>query len=243
MGGGIGLTINSNFIITDETVNWAMPETSLGFVPDVGVCKYISSLPQALGQYVGLCGVSLESSDLIEYNLADVYINSKDYEKLITKLYDLSKNYESNQLIDQFSKEAKKWEVKDNESEIDKNIDKINKYFSHSSLNEIFEDLKDNTDDEFAKKCYYTLKERDPFMLTIQFEKYFVCKELSYDESIDLDLRIIQYAINKNSIKEGIRAKIIDKDNNPSWPYRSLDDISIEEVKDLLSIDKAYEER
>lgn len=243
MGGGIGLTINSDFIITDQTVNWAMPETSLGFVPDVGVCKYISNLPQAIGEYVGLCGVSLESSDLIKYNLADVYINSKDYEKLITKLYDLSKNYESNQLIDQFSKEAKKWEVKDNESEIDKNIDKINKYFSHSSLNEIFEDLKDNTDDEFAKKCYYTLKERDPFMLTIQFEKYFVCKELSYEETIDLDLRIIQYAINKNSIKEGIRAKIIDKDNNPSWPYRSLDDISIEEVKDLLSIDKAYEER
>ncbi|MDU2566414.1 enoyl-CoA hydratase/isomerase family protein [Anaerococcus sp.] len=243
MGGGIGLTINSNFIITDETVNWAMPETSLGFVPDVGVCKYISSLPQALGQYVGLCGVSLESSDLIEYNLADVYINSKDYEKLITKLYDLSKNYEGDQLIENLNKEAKKWEVKDSESEIDKNIDKINKYFSHSSLNEIFEDLKDNTDDEFAKKCYYTLKERDPFMLTIQFEKYFVCKELSYEETIDLDLRIIQYAINKNSIKEGIRAKIIDKDNNPSWPCRSLDDISIEEVKDLLSIDKAYEER
>ena len=80
-------------------------------------------------------------------------------------------------------------------------------------------------------------------MLTIQFEKYFVCKELSYEETIDLDLRIIQYAINKNSIKEGIRAKIIDKDNNPSWPCRSLDDISIEEVKDLLSIDKTYEER
>lgn len=243
MGGGIGLTINSNFIIIDETVNWAMPETSLGFVPDVGVCKYISSLPQALGQYVGLCGVSLKSSDLIKYNLADVYIHSKYYEKLVTKLYDLSKNYEGDQLIEYLNKEAKKWEVKDSESEIDKNIDKINKYFSHSSFQKIYNDLEKHLDDEFAKKCCDILKERDPFMLTIQFEKYFVCKELSYDETIDLDLRIIQYAINKNSIKEGIRAKIIDKDNNPSWPCRSLDDISIQEVKDLLSIDKAYEER
>ena len=153
MGGGIGLTINSDFIITDQTVNWAMPETSLGFVPDVGVCKYISSLPQAIGEYVGLCGVSLESSDLIKYNLADVYINSKDYEKLITKLYDLSKSYESNQLIEQFSKESKKFEVQASKSNIDKNIEKINKYFSHYSIQKIYSDLEKYLDDDFAKNA------------------------------------------------------------------------------------------
>ena len=243
MGGGIGLTINSDFIIVDETVNWAMPETSLGFTPDVGVGFYISKLPQAIGQYVGLCGASLVASDLISYNLANVYINSNDYENLISKLCDLSKNYESNQLIEQFSKESKKFEVQASKSNIDKNIEKINKYFSHSSIQKIYSDLEKHLNDDFAKECYNTLKEHDPFMLTIQFEKYFVCKELSYKETIDLDLRVIQYAINKNSIKEGIRAKIIDKDKNPNWTCRSLDDISIEEVKDLLSIDKTYEER
>lgn len=243
MGGGIGLTINSDFIIVDETVNWAMPETSLGFTPDVGVGFYISKLPQAIGQYVGLCGASLVASDLISYNLANVYINSNDYENLISKLCDLSKNYESNQLIEQFSKESKKFEVQASKSNIDKNIEKINKYFSHSSIQKIYSDLEKHLNDDFAKECYNTLKEHDPFMLTIQFEKYFVCKELSYKETIDLDLRVIQYAINKNSIKEGIRAKIIDKDKNPNWTCRSLDDISIDEVKDLLSIDKTYEER
>lgn len=243
MGGGIGLTINSDFIIVDETVNWAMPETSLGFTPDVGVGFYISKLPQAIGQYVGLCGASLVASDLICYNLANVYINSNDYENLISKLCDLSKNYESNQLIEQFSKESKKFEVQASKSNIDKNIEKINKYFSHSSIQKIYSDLEKHLNDDFAKECYNTLKEHDPFMLTIQFEKYFVCKELSYKETIDLDLRVIQYAINKNSIKEGIRAKIIDKDKNPNWTCRSLDDISIDEVKDLLSIDKTYEER
>ena len=207
MGGGIGLTINSDFIIVDETVNWAMPETSLGFTPDVGVGFYISKLPQAIGQYVGLCGASLVASDLISYNLANVYINSNDYENLISKLCDLSKNYESNQLIEQFSKESKKFEVQASKSNIDKNIEKINKYFSHSSIQKIYSDLEKHLNDDFAKECYNTLKEHDPFMLTIQFEKYFVCKELSYKETIDLDLRVIQYAINKNSIKEGIRAK------------------------------------
>lgn len=243
MGGGIGLTINSDFIIVDETVNWAMPETSLGFTPDVGVGFYISKLPQAIGQYVGLCGASLVASDLISYNLADVYINSNDYENLISKLCDLSKNYESNQLIEQFSKESKKFEVQASKSNIDKNKEKIEKKFSNSSFKKVYGGLEEDLDDGFAKKCYDTIKERDPFMLTLQFEKYFVCKELSYEETVDLDLKILQYAINKKSINEGIRAKIIDKDNNPNWRCRSLDDISIEEVKDLLSIDKTYEER
>ncbi|MDU5229405.1 MAG: enoyl-CoA hydratase/isomerase family protein, partial [Anaerococcus sp.] len=235
--------INSDFIIVDETVNWAMPETSLGFTPDVGVGFYISKLPQAIGQYVGLCGASLVASDLISYNLADVYINSNDYENLISKLCDLSKNYESNQLIEQFSKESKKFEVQASKSNIDKNKEKIEKNFSNSSFKKVYGGLEEDLDDGFAKKCYDTIKERDPFMLTLQFEKYFVCKELSYEETVDLDLKILQYAINKKSINEGIRAKIIDKDNNPNWRCRSLDDISIEEVKDLLSIDKTYEER
>lgn len=243
MGGGIGLTINSDFIIVDETVNWAMPETSLGFTPDVGVGFYISKLPQAIGQYVGLCGASLVASDLISYNLANVYINSNDYENLISKLYDLSSKYESDQLIDEFSKEAKKYELKNDKSEIEKNKEKIEKNFSNSSFKKVYGGLEEDLDDGFAKKCYDTIKERDPFMLTLQFEKYFVCKELSYEETVDLDLKILQYAINKKSINEGIRAKIIDKDNNPNWTCRSLDDISIEEVKDLLSIDKTYEER
>lgn len=243
MGGGIGLTINSDFIIVDETVNWAMPETSLGFTPDVGVGFYISKLPQAIGQYVGLCGASLVASDLISYNLANVYINSNDYENLISKLYDLSSKYESDQLIDEFSKEAKKYELKNDKSEIEKNKEKIEKNFSNSSFKKVYGGLEEDLDDGFAKKCYDTIKERDPFMLTLQFEKYFVCKELSYEETVDLDLKILQYAINKKSINEGIRAKIIDKDNNPNWICRSLDDISIEEVKDLLSIDKTYEER
>ncbi|WP_297282164.1 enoyl-CoA hydratase/isomerase family protein [uncultured Anaerococcus sp.] len=240
MGGGIGLSINSDIIIADETVNWAMPETSLGFVPDVGVGKFISTLPQSLGQYVGLCGVSLSTSDLIKYNLADIYIHSKDYQDLIEKLFDLSRNYEGEELLKEFKNIARNFERKSEETDIDKNIDKINKYFSSSSIEEIYDGLKEASDDEFSLEALDTLKERDPFMLSLQFEKYFVCKDLDYKETVDLDLKIIEYAIKKQSMNEGIRAKIIDKDNNPNWPCKTLDEVSDDEVKSLLSMDKTY---
>ena len=79
-------------------------------------------------------------------------------------------------------------------------------------------------------------------MLSLQFEKYFVCKELSYKETVDLDLKIIQYSIKQGSINEGIRAKIIDKDNNPTWSCKILNDVSMKELKELLCIDKTYKE-
>ena len=237
MGGGVGLTINSDLIITDETVNWAMPETSLGFSPDVGVGYHLSKLPQDVGQYIGLLGISLQAPDLIKYGLADLFIKSSDYDTVIRKLFDLSTKVESDRLIDEFRKEVSKYEASIFETELNKNSSNIEKYFKFSSLEEIYNNLEKNKDDEFARKCLDELKSRDKFALTVQFEKYFKGKELSVEETLDLDLRIIEHAIKTKSINEGIRAKIIDKDEKANWPFKTFDEVSMNEVKNLLDID------
>ena len=234
MGGGIGISINSDFIICDETVKWAMPETSLGFVPDVGVGKFISSLPQALGQYLGLCGGSLASPDLIKHGLAHVYIDSKDYEKIREKFFELSENYEGNELIGKLREEAEKYKKEIHETLVEKNADKIEKYFSGETLAEIYEKLEDNKEDEFASDILKDLRSKSQFMLALQFEKYFIGKDLTYVETVDLDQKILKYSLEVGEMQEGIRYKMIDKDNNPDWKYKSLDEVKIEEVKKLL---------
>lgn len=242
MGGGIGLTVNSDFIIADESVNWAMPETRLGFVPDVGVCKHISKLPQALGQYLGLCGESLSSSDLIKYDLADIYVKSENYDKVLNILFSLSKKYDGEKLIEELKKQTQKYKVQDGNSKISKNKEKIEKYFSHSSIEEILKSLEENKDDDFAKKTLGNLEERNLFMLFLQFEKYFICKNLTKDQVFDLDLKILKYARKTGTMKEGIRSLIIDKES-ANWKEKSLDQISVEKIKDLLGIEKLYKER
>ncbi|MDU2374715.1 enoyl-CoA hydratase/isomerase family protein [Anaerococcus vaginalis] len=242
MGGGIGLTVNSDFIIADESVNWAMPETRLGFVPDVGVCKHISKLPQALGQYLGLCGESLSSSDLIKYDLADIYVKSENYDKVLNILFSLSKKYDGEKLIEELKKQTQKYKAQDSNSKISKNKEKLEKYFSHSSIEEIIKSLEENRDDDFAKKTLGNLKERNLFMLFLQFEKYFICKNLTKDQVFDLDLKILKYARKTGTMKEGIRSLIIDKES-ANWKEKSLDQVSVEKIKDLLGIEKLYKER
>lgn len=242
MGGGIGLTINSDFIVCDESVNWAMPETRLGFVPDVGVCKHISKLPQALGQYLGLCGESLESSDLIKYNLANLYLDSNKYKEFLDILMGLSKEYEKEELIENLKLETEKLKIENRQSKIDKGMEKIEKYFSYDSFDKILESLKANKEDEFAQKTLENLKGRYIFMLQVQFEKYFICKNLSKDQVFDLDLKILKYARKTGSMQEGIRSLIIDKES-ANWKEKSLDQVSLLKVKDLLGIEKLYNER
>ncbi|OLR65778.1 enoyl-CoA hydratase/isomerase family protein [Peptoniphilus porci] len=243
MGGGIGLSINSDLIISDESVIWAMPETSLGFVPDVGVCSFISTLPQALGQYVGLTGSSLESSDLVNYGLADLYINSRNYTKLVEKLFEFSEIYSGKELIKKLKIEGRKYKLEPRETSVTKSLEKIEKYFSEESVVEIYKILENNLDEDFARKTYEILKERSQLMLAVQFEKYFVCKNLSYHETVDLDLKVLNYSVEIGEMQEGARAKVIDKGSKPNWSTKSIEDVNMDEVKKLLGLEKTYSER
>lgn len=233
MGGGIGLTIHSDLIIADETTNWAMPETSLGFVPDVSVGYYISRLDRALGQYVGLIGSRLYPIDLVKNDLAHILIDPKDYQEILEIIVRLSETSED--LIGDIKNEISSFAIKEGTSPNIENAAKINHHFAKDSVEEIVKSLKE-ADDDFARASLEALESRDPFMVKVQFEKYFLGKKLSRKETIDLDLDIIRYGLKTGAIKEGIRAKLIDKDNKAAWPVSSLADVDEKEVKDLLRI-------
>lgn len=235
MGGGIGLSIHSDLIIADETVNWAMPETSLGFAPDVAVGYFISQLPQALGQYVGLLGARLYPDDLINYGLCHVLIDSKDYGEVINRL--MAFDTDSDNFIEEFKEAISNLATKPKETENSKNMDKIQKHFSKDSVQEIKKSLEEAAGEcEFAKNTLEILNKRDPFMLEVQFKKYFLGKKLTKQETIDLDLEIIRHGLKTGAIQEGIKSVLIDKDKNPTWPTKSLEEVDYAEVDRLLGI-------
>lgn len=233
MGGGIGLTIHSDLIIVDQTVNWAMPETSLGFVPDVGLGYFISKLPQAMGQYVGLLGARLYPDDLLRYGFCHMVIDSKDYDELINRLMNM--DTDSDNLIEDFKEKILDLSQFAKETENTKNLEEIEKHFSKDGVEEIKKSLEANLSD-FTKESLAVLNNRDPFMLEVQFKKYFLGKKLTKQGTIDLDLEIIKYGRKTGALEEGIRSVLIDKDKNPHWPTKSLEDVDQEEVHKLLGI-------
>ena len=56
MGGGVGISAPASFRLATENTVFAMPETKIGYCPDVGASHYLSRLDGELGTYLALTG-------------------------------------------------------------------------------------------------------------------------------------------------------------------------------------------
>lgn len=65
MGGGVGLSINANFRIATEKTVFAMPETKIGYCPDVGASFFLSRVDGEVGTYLSLTGDTIKGRDVL----------------------------------------------------------------------------------------------------------------------------------------------------------------------------------
>ena len=59
MGGGVGLSVHAPFRIATERTRFAMPETRIGFFPDVGASFFLPRMDGQLGKYLALTSEEL----------------------------------------------------------------------------------------------------------------------------------------------------------------------------------------
>ena len=59
VGGGAGLAYPAPLRVATSTTNFAMPETAIGFAPDVGASFYLAQLDGCVGAWLGVCGDSV----------------------------------------------------------------------------------------------------------------------------------------------------------------------------------------
>jgi 3-hydroxyisobutyryl-CoA hydrolase len=56
----VGLSVNAPFRIATENTAYAMPETNIGFAPDVGASFFLHNLDGQLGTYLALTGDTIK---------------------------------------------------------------------------------------------------------------------------------------------------------------------------------------
>src|SRR5690606_8026815 len=76
MGGGIGLAGHAAVRVVTERSRLAMPETRIGFTPDVGGTLLLARAPGRLGEYFGLTGASMGAADAVYLGFADHVVPS-----------------------------------------------------------------------------------------------------------------------------------------------------------------------
>ncbi len=86
MGGGMGLAVHGRFRVATERAVFAMPETALGFFPDVGGSFFLPRLPSALGRWLGLTGARLDGEEAVALGLATHFIPHARLDALLQAL-------------------------------------------------------------------------------------------------------------------------------------------------------------
>ncbi|XP_047349610.1 3-hydroxyisobutyryl-CoA hydrolase, mitochondrial isoform X1 [Vespa velutina] len=228
MGGGVGLSVHGKYRIATENTLFAMPETAIGLFPDVGTSYFLSRLKGKLGLYLGLTGHRLQGIDVFHAGIATHYVPSKRLQDLKDDLLKLD--------TDDIEQILSKYQLQHlmNEFSLSPYIDKIEKCFSSSSVEEIINKLN-NDGSEWAKKTVQTLLKMSPTSLKVTKQCIEKGSKLTLGECLKMEFRLICASLNENSdFHEGVTALLITKHQNPIWNPKSLNEITDKYIDQLF---------
>lgn len=234
MGGGVGLSVHGRFRVATEKTLFAMPETAIGLFPDVGGGYFLPRLQGKLGLFLALTGFRLKGRDVQKAGVATHFVESKKIPDLQKELVDLkSPSAEDvSRVLDSYqsqsSLDAEKPFI------LKKHLSDIDRLFSASSVEGIVKNLKTDGS-EFAKKQTETLSKMSPTSLKITLKQLQAGAALSLQDVLVMEYRLSQACMRGCDFYEGVRAVLVDKDQNPKWNPPTLEEVSDQMVEQCLS--------
>lgn len=233
LGGGMGLMQGAAQRIVTEKAELGMPEVRIGYYPDVGSSYFLSRMPNASGVYMGVTGNSINAADALQLGLADWYIARNDIAEFRKKLdqLDLSNSAEASiqQLLGEFASKQISG------TELAKRQALTQQHFDQPSLPDIYRSLASEADCSWCQATLETLNSRSPFSMATTLELLRRGKQLSLTECFNLERHLGQQWFSNPDFVEGIRALIIDKDNNPQWRPASYQELDLEQIQGLFA--------
>lgn len=215
MGGGMGLSVHGGYRIASSSAIFAMPETAIGFFPDVGGSYFLARCPGQLGLYFGLTGERLNATDAIYARLATHWIPSDEWPVLLEAL---ANGDDPNDLFSEMGRRPQN-------SPLSERRTKIDRIFGTTSVEDILT-LLDRDDKEWSHDCAALMRTRSPSSLKIAYGQIRNGKQLSFDDCMKMEFRIAHRITKSADFVEGVRAVIVDKDNAPKWQPATLEAVS-----------------
>lgn len=182
MGGGVGMSVHGKYRVASEKTLFAMPETAIGLIPDVGGGYFLPRLKGQLGQFLALTGYRLKGTDVVRAGIATHFCDSEHIPELLNALVTSNAPLE-----DVFSKFTR--DVSSIPFSLDSKMDEIDRIFSKPTVEEIFEELE-KSGSPWALETLATLKRMSPFSLKLSKRQLEKGKLMSLQEVLQMENRI-----------------------------------------------------
>jgi enoyl-CoA hydratase/carnithine racemase len=240
MGGGMGLAQGADLRVVTERTKMAMPETKIGFLPDVGATRFLNAMPIEYALYVGLTGVTLSGPDAVRLRLADVCVQSgwlSTFEQRLSRMPTGGDLLESLRNVFEPPGNVVPHALLASSSQL------ILRHFErHASIERMIETLRRDWDSgppreirQWLEATLDALSAHSPTMLQVTREALDRGRRMTLAECFRMELCIGQRAIVDGDFREGVRALLIDKDNRPRWTPATLAEVRPERVKHFLT--------
>ena len=222
MGGGVGLSAHGSLRLVTESSRVAMPETAIGFSPDVGSLFLLSRAPGELGTHLAMTGLSIGGADAISCGLADALIAGKDIPAVISRLAageSLDAGIGSTKVLGAVAA-MQEW---------------VDPCYAGNDAVTILQALRAHPAPG-AQHAADILASRSPLAVCIALEAIRRASRMdTLAQVLEQDLILASSMADSVDFVEGVRALLVDRDKAPRWQHRSLPDVDPAEVARMFT--------
>jgi enoyl-CoA hydratase len=188
-----------------------MPETAIGFFPDVGGSFFLPRLRGELGTYLALTGARLTAADLVHTGIATHFVSAEKLSGIVERL---SAGEPVDDVVAESAGTPRDATVVQFESAVDR-------AFAHDNMAAILNALAQ--EGEWGRKTADTIRAKSPIALMVTLREMREGRKLGFDDCMRMEYRLALRSVASHDFREGVRAVVIDKDRSPKWDPPALD--------------------
>ena len=240
MGGGLGLFIGASHRVVTPSALLAMPEINIGLYPDVGATWFLNQLPAGIGLFLGLTGENVNASDALDLAVADYLIVESDRERFIKQLkhyawQNITENQAGAVITEMLTDIAKDSERQRPPSQMIPYFPQIQAACIAPTLDIVYEQINAIAGlGRWLENAKQTLIDGSPLSAHICFQQMQQYQQATLAECFAMELSLSVRCGLVGEFKEGVRARLIDKDGQPKWLYKTITDVDTRLVESLF---------
>ncbi|KPA85010.1 putative mitochondrial 3-hydroxyisobutyryl-coenzyme a hydrolase-like protein [Leptomonas pyrrhocoris] len=238
LGSGVGVSLHGRHRVACETTRFAMPETHIGAVNDVGTGWVFSSIPvKGLGAYMVITGGALKGADVYHAGLANHYIPLEKYDAVEAALATLPGEAAAASCLDAFAANVAvpPFTLAGQEAVIAKAFGDAEE---STRLQDIMEKLRAD-DSAFALDTLKLMERISPFGMVLALENMKRQHTPACNSLLDClrgDFAEVTSADVKRELAIGVKALLVAKEKYPKWTHKSVQDVDVAATRNLFTL-------